>query len=119
MEKGAFVIMVITTLLSVLEEPTYGILVGTTIALLIFIKQVSAGDAFVSVFRQKTFFQKMSLDEYVKIQEKEDIVVVNFVGGLSYLNIEPLIESITELKEKQTILISFSHMGNLDVDGVE
>ncbi len=119
LEKQAFYITILTTVISVVEEPTYWILFWTTIALLIFVKRVSAWDAYVSVFRNKDFFKKMSLVEYNKIQEKNDIVVLNFVGWLSYLNVEPLLESISKINSKQTLLISFSHMWDLDLDGIE
>lgn len=119
LEKSAFYIMILTIIISVLEDATYWILIWTTIALIIFVKRVSAGDAYVSVFRNKDFLKKMSLDEYSLIQEKNDIVVVNFIGWLSYLNIEPLLESISKINLGQTLLISFSHMWSLDVDSIE
>jgi hypothetical protein len=90
-EKEAFYITILTTIISILEEPTYWILFWTTVALLIFIKRVSAWDTYVSVFRNKEFFKKMSLAQYDKIQEKDDIIVLNFVWWLSYLNIEPIL----------------------------
>jgi len=119
LEKQAFYITILTTIISVVEDPTYWILFWTTIALIIFVKRVSAGDAHVTIFRNKDFFKKMSLEEYAKIQNKNDIVVVNFIWWLSYLNIEPLLVSISKINLWQTVLISFSHMWNLDIDSIE
>ncbi len=119
MRRFAFAVMALTTVVSVLEDPTVGILLGTSVALLAFIRGVSAGDAYVSVFRKGEFHRKTSLADYVRDQTADDVIVVNFVGGLSYLNVEPLLESVSRVDAGQTVLISFSHMGDLDVDGVE
>lgn len=119
MQRSAFAIMMVTTVVSVLEDPTVGILLGTSIALIVFIRGVSAGDAYVSVFRKGVFHRKESLSEYVRDQSGDDVIVVNFVGGLSYLNVEPLLESVAKVNRGQTVLVSFSHMGDLDVDGIE
>lgn len=119
LEKSAFYITILTTIISVVEDATYWILIWTAIALIIYIKRVSSGDAYVSVFRNKDFYKKTSLEDYIKEQEKDDIVVLNFVWWLSYLNVEPLLEDVSKISKWQTLLISFSHMWNLDVDGIE
>ena len=70
LEKTAFFITLTTTLLSVFWEPTYGILIGTTITLMIYIKKITNSDANVSVFRKGEFTQKLSLKKYLEDQKQ-------------------------------------------------
>jgi MFS superfamily sulfate permease-like transporter len=52
LEKHALYITLITTFFSVFWEATYGIMIGTLITLLIYIKKITNSDANISVFRE-------------------------------------------------------------------
>ncbi len=118
-EKKAFLITIIVTFFSVVEEPVYGILIGTVITLLIFLKNVTNTEANVSIFRNNKLYKKMQLVHYIHEQNDGDIILMKFSGWLNYLNTEHAIEVIEKLDKKQHILLSFSHMGDIDIDGVE
>jgi SulP family sulfate permease len=119
LEKKAFLLTLIVTFFSVIEEPTYGILIGTAITLLMYLKKVTDSDANVSIFRDHILYKKMPLQQYLHEQKKDDIILIKFSGGLSYLNTEHSIEQVEKLDQHQHILFSFSHMGEVDIDGVE
>lgn len=119
LEKTAFYITLVTAILSVVEEPTYWILAWTAITLMIFIKKVTQWDAKVSIFRNKEFLDKLDLSKYVDIQDKNDIILMKFVWWLNYLNIENNINNIEKINKWQTIIFSFSHMWDLDIDWME
>lgn len=118
-EKQAFFITLVTTFFSVFWEPTYGILIGTCITLIIYIKKITLQDANISVFQGKDFAKKISLGKYIHIQEENDLVLVKFSGGLNYLNIENNISKIEQLNKKQTLILSLSHLWDIDIDGIE
>lgn len=119
LEKSALYITLITTFFSVFWEPTYWILIGTVITLIIYIKKITNWDASVSVFRTWGFSEKISLWKYVKNQQVWDLILTKFSGWLNYLNIENHISKIEKLNSNQKIIISLSHITNIDVDGIE
>ena len=119
LEKTAFAITLITTFLSVFWEPTYWILIWTTITLFIYIKKITNLDANVSVFRSGEFTQKISLHSYLKDQKKWDLVLMKFSTWLNYLNVEHNVSEIRHLNQWQKLIISLAHISNIDVDGIE
>jgi hypothetical protein len=64
----------------VVEEPVYGILIGTVITLLIFLKNVTNTEANVSIFRNNSLYKKMKLANYIREQNDGDIILMKFSG---------------------------------------
>lgn len=118
-EKIAFYTTILTTALAILIEPIYGILAWISVTLLIFLRRVTKSDVNVSIFRKWEFTIKDKLTNYLLDQKVWDILLMKFSGGLNYLNIENIFSSIEQLNQKQTIIISFSHMWDLDIDWLE
>lgn len=119
LEKQALYITLITTFFSVFWEPTYWILIWTVITLIIYIKKITNSDANISVFRKTTGPEKISLWKYLKEQKDWDIILTKFSWGLNYLNIENHISKIEKLNSNQKIIISLSHITNIDIDWIE
>lgn len=119
LEKQALYITLITTFFSVFWEPTYWILIWTVITLIIYIKKITNSDASISVFRKNTWPEKISLWKYLKDQKDWDIILTKFSWGLNYLNIENHISKIEKLNANQKIIISLSHITNIDIDWIE
>jgi sulfate permease, SulP family len=119
LERKAFYIVLITVFLAVFEEPIYGILAWTAISLLIFLKGVYKSKPIVNIFRDKKFFTKMTLKQYVDEQEAGDIIVMKLPWGLNYLNIENYISEIRKIREGESLVISFSRLWDIDIDGLE
>jgi MFS superfamily sulfate permease-like transporter len=61
----------------------------------------------------------MKLANYIREQNDGDIILMKFSGWLNYLNTEHSIEVIEKLDKNQQVLLSFSHMGDIDIDWVE
>ena len=119
LQKTAFVITLITTFFSVFWEATYWILIWTSLTLIILLKKLTNIDANISVFRKDKFVQKISLWKYIENQEENDIILTKFSTGLNYLNIETNICEIEKLNKNQKLIISLSHIWNIDVDWIE
>lgn len=119
LERKAFYIVIITIILAVFEEPIYGILAWTAISLLIFLKWVYKSKPIVNIFRDKKFFRKMPLKQYIHEQEKNDIIVVKLPWGLNYINIENYISEIKKIEAWESLIISFASLWDIDIDGLE
>ncbi len=119
LEKQALYITLITTFFSVFWEPTYWILIWTVVTLIIYIKKITNSDASISVFRKNSSPIKISLWKYINNQENEDIILTKFSWWLNYLNIESNIWKIEKLNKNQKIIISLSHITNIDIDWIE
>lgn len=119
LQKTAFVITLITTFFSVFWEATYWILIWTSLTLIILLKKLTNIDANISVFRKDKFVQKIPLWKYIENQEENDIILTKFSTGLNYLNIETNICEIEKLNKNQKLIISLSHIWNIDVDWIE
>lgn len=119
LEKIAFYITLLTTVLAIVVEPIYWILAWISISLLIFLRRVTKSDVNITIFRNKDFQDKEKLSNYVLNQVKWDIILMKFSWWLNYLNMEGIFSSVEKLNQKQTIVISFSHMWDLDIDWLE
>jgi MFS superfamily sulfate permease-like transporter len=118
-EKLAFYTTLLTTILAIIIEPIYWILVWVSITLIIFIRRVTKSDVNISIFRNKEFIDKCKLGSYLSHQVEWDLLLMKFSWWLNYLNIEGIFNNIEKLNKQQTIIISFSHMWDLDLDWLE
>lgn len=119
-KKTSFYIILITIFLSIVEDTVVGILVGTVLALLIFLKRVTNADLNITVFRNNKFFHKGTLGVYLKHhQDPEDIVIVKLFGEINYLNSETYLDQIKKVKACKMVVFSFSQLSDIDIDGTE
>lgn len=122
LERAAFYIILITLFVSIFKEPTYGILTGTSISLLIFLKGVYHAKPLVNIFRNGSFYEKTELKKYIQEQKAWDILVVKLPWGLNYINIEnyiTLLKKIEDVGPWKKIILSCSALGDIDIDGLE
>lgn len=101
-----------------LEDPIYGIIMGTVIALLMYIRDASEGDMMVNVFRNGNFLQRWTIKKYLKKQEIQDVVVIKFPHDMSFLNASAEIDHIDQIQAK-TIILSCSQLQYVDMDAIE
>ncbi len=117
--RGAFFILMIVGILCLIEDPMVGILVGTAISLLIYLKNSSDGHLYATVFRDGKFFGKMNLRNYCPHQKASDIVICKFSGEINFITISAEIDQLCKLQDKATVILSFSHITHIDLDGLE
>lgn len=111
--------ILVTIFFSVVEDTMTGILVGTALSLLVFLKRVTEGDLHVTVFRNKEFFIKTLLPEYLPLQSMEDTVIIKFNGEINYLNSENYLNQIKKIKKCHRIIFSFAQLSDMDIDAIE
>lgn len=119
LDKVSFYLTLFVAFITVADDPIMGIVLGTAIALIVFLGKVSKGNVDVTVFRKQVFFDKLRLSEYVKEQEPDDIIIYRFAGTLNYLNIESQLEQVKKLTEPKTVIFSFGQVNSIDIDGIE
>lgn len=118
-EQLAFWIALLTAFFTVVEDPTIWIIAWTAITLIVYIKRLTQNDANISVFKQDGSVEKLKLTSYIDSQSSSDTLLIKFSGGLNYMNIEHNISLIEKLNQNQNVIISFSHMWDVDVDWIE
>lgn len=120
MEHFAFYVALITVFFYIVEDPTYGIIIGTLISLISYIKKVTVSWAKISLFRDKKFIDKFDLGKYTHHDQQDgDVILLKFSLWLNYLNQEKNIHHLELIDKKITVILSFSHMWDLDIDWVE
>lgn len=118
--QWSFYIAMITAFFTLAEDATFWLVLGTLVALIIYLKRVTTSWAKVTVYRKKQFVKKADFDFYVKNKQQDgDLIVLKFDGWLNYLNQEKNINTLDHINKKLTIVLSFSHMWYLDIDGLE
>ena len=119
LDKLSFYLTLFVAFVTVADDPIIGIILGTAIALIVFLGKVSKGNVDVTVFRDRAFFDKLRLSSYTKIQHPNDIIIYRFAGTLNYLNIESQLEQVKKIVEPKTIIFSFGQVNSVDIDGIE
>lgn len=119
LERKAFYIMVVTTVLSVLEDPLVGILVWIVLALFMMLKRFYHSETLVNIFREGVFVQKVTLKEYATLQQSGDTAIVKLPWGVNYMTTENLLSQLEHIDKPRNMLFSFSGTWDIDVDGVE
>lgn len=119
LDKVSFYLTLFVAFVTVADDPIMGIILGTAIALIVFLGKVSKGNIDVTVFRNLVFFDKLHLSQYIKAQNPDDIIIYRFAGTLNYLNIEAQLEQVKKLTEPKVIIFSFGQVNSIDIDGIE
>ncbi len=118
-DRFAFAITMLTAAITTFDDPLIAILAATTITLIVFIKKVSDGNVYVSIFRNGDYYVKARLREYIPKQEPEDTLIYKFSGSLTYINVEAQLDQVEQLKKPKNVIFSFSSVHNIDLDGLE
>ena len=118
-KKTSFFLILITIFFSVVEDTMIGILVGTALSLLVFLKRVTEWELHVTIFRWKEFLIKTTLPTYLPEQSLEDTVIIKFNGEINYLNSENYINQIKKIKKCHRIILSFAQLSDMDIDAIE
>lgn len=118
-KKTSFSIILITIIISIFVDTVAGIVIGTIIALLVFIKRTSNEQINIIVFKNHKFISKSSLAKYIGNQQSDDTVVVKFSGQINYLNSDNYYQQLVQIHTCKIIVFSFSQASDIDMDGLQ
>lgn len=120
-ERNGFFISLFVALATVLIDPIYGILLGVSVSLLVFVDRISRGhfDLKVNKFNEGI----VDSDAGVKLKEitkEADVLLYSFRGKLCYVNSRAhLMRFETNLIKYKCIILRLREVHFMDTDGVE
>lgn len=120
-ERNGFFISLFVALATILIDPIYGILLGVSISLLVFVDRISRGhfDLKVNKFNEGI----VDSDAGVKLKEitkEADVLLYSFRGKLCYINsMAHLTRFETNLVKYKCIILRLREVHFMDTDGVE
>lgn len=119
-EKQAFILSLVVALITFLEDPMAGIVVGTSVALLIFVNKVAYGQTEILLWKNGKLTESLLKHKFIKKENIEsDIVVYKISGTLTYINMPAHFEAINKIKDNKYVIISLRHAFYADTDGIE
>jgi MFS superfamily sulfate permease-like transporter len=119
LDKVSYITALIVAFITLVEDPIIWIIVGTILALMLFVRRVSKWRLDVTIFRSGKFYDKMWLSKYLPKQDENDSIIVRFPGTINYINAESFVLQIKELKKPKHMVFSFGQVVNVDIDGIE
>lgn len=105
-EKSSFLVSLLVAGITFYEDPIVGILLGTALALILFVEQISHGA-----------FDGEKLKE---IRENREVLLYSFKGKLCYLNSRAHVSRFEkDLAQYKTIVLRLREVYYMDLDGAE
>ena len=118
--KSAFGLSVAVALITVIQDPIVGILVGSVISLLIFVNHFSKAQSEIIINKDRKMVAKI---QTVKINEIEkhggDVIVYRFAGQMNYINSQSHLENLNKINGAHTVILNFRNLFHIDVDGLD
>lgn len=120
-EKNGFYISLFVALVTIMIDPIYGILLGVSISLLVFVDRISRGN--FDLRANKFNVGIVDSDGGVKLKEitkEADVLLYSFRGKLCYINSRAhLMRFETNLVKYKCIILRLREVHFMDTDGVE
>ena len=120
-EKSSFFIAMIVAIVTVYEDPILGILLGTALALVLFVERLSHGAFELVANKSKEgAIESYSGEKLKEIREDTDVLLYSFKGKLCYINGRAHVERFENaLLQYKTIVLRLREVYFMDLDGVE
>jgi len=118
-DMKSFWILLTVGLLTFVFDPMVGIVTGTAISLLLYLRHATQGKIYGTLFRGGHFEEKITLDAYIKTQQDGDVYICKFSGEINFVCIAAEIEQIMKIRQGTTVILSFSNISYIDIDGIE
>jgi SulP family sulfate permease len=118
-DPKSFWILLTVGIITFVEDPMIGIAFGTGLSLLLYLRHASQGKVYGTLFRDRYFDSKMALEDYVHHQKADDVFICKFSGEINFVCITAEIEQLVKVHKHVTIILSFSNISYIDIDGLE
>jgi sulfate permease, SulP family len=118
--RTSFAISLIVGVITVAEDPIAGLVVGSVIALIIFVNEISQGQTEIMYWKNgKVIKSVMKSDVMSKGMPDSELVIYKISGTLTYINMPAHIETTKKIKGNKHVIVSLSHAFYADLDGIE
>lgn len=119
-DKSALFICLLVAVVTVVMDPMDGLLIGSAVALLIFVDKMSKSEAEITINKDRKIIKRVNAAKIVHLKEHGDVVVYRFAGQLTYVNIQSHINTVTAMNGgAQFAVLSLRNLFFIDMDGVE
>lgn len=119
-DRFAFGLSLVVALVTIVEDPIIGILLGATVALLYFVNQLSKAQTEITVNKNKKVVSRVVGDDVSQIEKlKGDVLVYRFAGQMTYVNAQSHIQMLRQITHAKTLILSFRNLFYIDVDGMD
>lgn len=118
-DKKAFFLSILVAVITIVEDPIVGILLGAVVALLLFVNELSKGQAEVTINKNKDEMYYVDKEHYGELMDHGEVLVYRFAGILTYVNSLSHIENVERIKGPHTVILSFRHLFYIDLDGLD
>lgn len=119
-EKVSFVLSLLVAVITVSVNPMVGILIGSCIALLIFVNKISYGQTDIVFYKNGVKLDTLLNNELSQdVYPESDVVVYHFSGTLTYINMPAHLKMVEKIKDKKCVILSLKHSFYADIDGVD
>lgn len=110
-DRTNFAVAILVAMVTVLEDPIVGILLGATISMLVFMKKLSTGQYELN---------RSGLPSHVPQHIEQDTLVYSIKGELAYINAQSHIAHFEKaVPEHKNIIIDLRAVSFIDQDGIE
>ena len=102
------------------QDPIVGIIVGSVVALLIFVSHLSKGQSEIIINKDKKMIARIQTLKYNEVERHEgDVVVYRFAGQVNYINCQSHIENLIKLNGANVLILNFRNLFHIDLDGLD
>jgi SulP family sulfate permease len=120
-ERSSFFISLLVAGVTVYEDPIVGILLGTALALVLFVERLSHGSFDLTMGNtEEGVLGNISGEKLKEIKENTEILLYSFKGKLCYINSRAHVERFeANMRGYKTIILRLREVYFMDLDGVE
>ena len=118
--KSAFGLSIVVALITVIQDPIIGILVGSIISLLIFVNHFSKAQSEIIINKNRKMVAKIQTVKFNEIEKHGgDVIVYRFAGQMNYINSQSHLENLNKINGAHTVILNFRNLFHIDVDGLD
>lgn len=118
--RTEFFLSIFVAAISVAFDPMVGILVGTSLAMMLFVQKISTGHAEVVISHKGVISDRMPIRRFSPGHVKDgEVCVYRFSGSLTHINVQAHRKHIQQITGAKTIVLAFNAVSFLDCDGID
>jgi len=119
-DKSAFLLAIIVAIITIVEDPMMGILIGSVAALLLFANKMSRAKTEININKDGKLVARLNAKEFNNTKDHGDALVYRFAGQLTYVNAQSHMSNVNNISdETKFVVFSFRNLFFFDMDGLE
>lgn len=119
-DKKSFVLALAVAGITVGQDPIVGIVVGSIIALLIFVNHLSKGQSEIIINKDKKMVARIQTLKFNEIEKHSgDVVVYRLAGQMNYINSQSHLDNLSKINGASTLVLNFRNLFHVDMDGLD